>query len=162
MAGNHKPRVSGTDNGFWRRVHMILFPVEIPEAERDHELLAKLRNEMTGILRWAVEGCQEWRQIGLAPPPAVLAAVKEYRSDEDVVGAFLDECCTLAPGGRVDSKGLSDEFRRWADANGERRLSTKALGGNLEDRGYQRKASGGRRWILGLELRQVQDGEEAG
>lgn len=152
VAANHKPRVSGTDLGFWRRVHLIPFTVTIPEAERDPDLRAKLRAELPGILRWAVEGALEWRRGGLRPPPAVTQATKEYRSAEDVIGAFLDECTT--PGEKVEQPALYKTYRAWAERSGERYLSARAFGEALEERGFQRKRTNGRTWIFGLSLRQ--------
>jgi putative DNA primase/helicase len=154
IAANHKPRVSGTDLGFWRRVHLIPWTVTIPEEDVDKELLAKLRAELPGVLRWAVEGCLEWHRSGLRPPPAVLAATKEYRSGEDVIGAFLGERTTT--GERVDQPALYAEYRLWAEKGGERHMSARAFGAGLEERGYQRDRSHGRTWILGLDLRRIE------
>lgn len=155
IAANHKPRVNGTDLGFWRRVHLIPWTVTIPEGERDPDLRAKLRAEIQGILRWAVEGCLSWRREGLCPPPAVVAATKEYRAGEDVIGVFLDECTT--PGERVTQPALYEAYRQWADRSGERRLTARAFGDAIEDRGHERSRSHGRTWIVGLGLRS--DGE---
>lgn len=154
IAANHKPRVSGTDLGFWRRVHLIPWTVTIPEEERDHELRAKLRAELPGILRWAVEGCLEWRRAGLRPPAAVLAATADYRSGEDVLGAFLDERCTEKSDGKVDQPSLFAEYRQWAERTGERIMPARAFGAAIEERGHVRVRSHGRTWIVGLALRQ--------
>ena len=50
LSCNHKPRIIGTDNGIWRRVHMVPFDVTIPEPERDKELPEKLQTELPGVL----------------------------------------------------------------------------------------------------------------
>ena len=57
QATNHKPEIRGTDNAIWRRVRLIPFNVTIPDAEQDRQLPEKLKDEWTGILKWAVEGC---------------------------------------------------------------------------------------------------------
>jgi putative DNA primase/helicase len=156
IAGNHKPRVHGTDHGFWRRVHFIPFTVTIPKEEQDPELRAKLRAELPGILRWAVEGCVGWYAAGLRAPPAVLAATQAYRSAEDVLGAFLDECCDLEPSARVLVSALYDVFRLWAERSGERDMTKRAFGDALEERhGIERKASNGQRWFVGVGLKQA-------
>jgi len=154
IAGNHKPRVTGMDHGFWRRVHFVPFTVTIPKEEQDPDLRAKLRAELPGILRWAVEGCLAWRASGLRPPPAVVAATQAYRSGEDVLGAFLDECCDVEAAARVEGKSLYAVFRAWAERNGERDMTARAFGDALEERGMERKASNGRRWFVGLGLKQ--------
>ncbi len=153
VAANHKPRVAGSDLGFWRRVHLVPWTVTIPEEERDLELRTKLRAELPGILRWAVEGCLEWRRIGLRPPPAVLAATREYRSHEDMIGAFVEERCLEKRDGRVDGAALYAVYRGWAERGGERPLTARAFGDALEERGHERARANGRRWFLGLALR---------
>jgi putative DNA primase/helicase len=154
VAANHKPRVTGTDLGFWRRVHLIPWTVTIPEEDVDKNLSAKLRAELPGILRWAVEGCVAWQREGLRPPPAVVAATKDYRSGEDVIGAFLDDRCIREPAGRVVSSVLYRVFREWVEANGERHMTARAFGDALEERGLERKKANGQRWIVGVSLRQ--------
>lgn len=160
IAGNHKPRATGTDHGLWRRVHLIPFTVTIPKEEQDGDLRAKLRAELPGILRWAVEGCLEWRRDGLRPPAAVLAATQAYRSGEDVLAAFLEERCATAPAGRVVASALYAVFRAWADQNGERVVTARAFYDALEERGFERKKVNGQRWIVGLSLLQ-QGGSDA-
>jgi putative DNA primase/helicase len=153
IAANHKPRVSGTDLGFWRRVHLVPFTVTIPEEGTDRELPAKLRAELPGILRWAVDGSLDWRRGGLRPPPAVLEATRAYRSGEDVLGAFLEERCVQEPGARVVGSALFAVFREWAEKNGERPITARAFGDALEERGIERGRSHGQRWFLGLKLK---------
>ena len=57
LAANHKPNISGSDHGIWRRIRLVPFTVTIPEQERDPRLTQKLAEELPGILAWAVRGC---------------------------------------------------------------------------------------------------------
>ena len=68
IAGNHKPGLRSVDEAIRRRFYLIPFTVTIPTAERDPELLEKLKTERPGILHWMIEGCLRWQQHGLAPP----------------------------------------------------------------------------------------------
>lgn len=161
IAGNHKPRVSGTDHGFWRRVHTVPFTVTIPKPEQDGELRHKLKAELPGILRWAVEGCSLWSKYGLQPPDAVRAATAQYRDAEDVIGAFLDECCDIDPGSTLILGGLYDVYRAWAERGGEHALTKRRFGDALEDRGIERvKATAGRRALRGIRLKAQAEGAE--
>jgi putative DNA primase/helicase len=60
LGANHKPKVNGTDNAIWRRILLIPFSSTIPKNEQDRSLPEKLREELPGILAWAVRGCIEW------------------------------------------------------------------------------------------------------
>lgn len=153
VAANHKPRTRGTDTGFWRRVHLVPWTVEIPKAEEDTELPAKLRSELAGILAWAVEGCLEWRRGGLRPPAAVSAAVEDYRASEDLLAEFIGECCTVHPQAWARTPDLYAVYKSWADQNGERPWSAKALGSALEERGYPAGKSGSTRIRRGIGLK---------
>lgn len=94
LIGNHKPKVRGTDHGIWRRLLLLNFNVTIQEGEKDPHLPSKLLAELPGILSWAVQGCLEWQQQGLAAPAEVRAATTDYRKSEDTFEQWIDECCT--------------------------------------------------------------------
>ena len=64
MFGNHKPLVTGSDGGIWRRPRLVPFAVVIPESERDPELFARLLCELDGILAWAVRAAVHGRRRG--------------------------------------------------------------------------------------------------
>ena len=52
---------------------MILFLQQFVGQRADKDLVAKLKAEAPGILRWALEGCLEWQRQGLGLPAAVQA-----------------------------------------------------------------------------------------
>lgn len=156
VAANHRPRVQGTDHGFWRRIHLIPFVVTIPEEERDQELGAKLRAELPGILAWAVEGAVEWRKTGLQAPKAVRAATDEYRSNQDVLAAFLAEKCVINPAAFVPVGDLYNAYAKWAGASGERSMTKRAFGDAIRERLPQLtdgKGTGGVRRLNGVGLK---------
>ena len=93
MGTNHKPIVRGTDLGIWRRLVLIPFTVQIPDDKVDKHLKYKLREELPGILKWAVDGCLLWQREGLVQPEAIQSATNQYKSEMDVIGSFLAACC---------------------------------------------------------------------
>lgn len=142
MAGNHKPDIRGMDDGIWRRIHLVPYAVTFPPEKRDKDLEQKLLAELPGILRWAVQGCLEWQRVGLNPPAVVTSATDEYRSEMDIIGLWLAECCRLDPTAETSAGDLYRSYRKWAESNGHRCLSQKKLGATLRDRGFEsRKAS---------------------
>jgi hypothetical protein len=65
IAGNHKPSFRSVDEAIRRRLHLIPFTITIPLAERDVELLDKLKNELPGILAWMIRGASTGRNRAL-------------------------------------------------------------------------------------------------
>ena len=134
LVGNHKPNVTGDDYGIWRRLHLIPFTETIPPAEQDKALPEKLLEELPGILNWAIEGCREWQQGGLQPPEEVRAATDEYKSEMDLIGAWLEECCEIGPKYTARSADLYRSFHLWAEDNNEWRMSQTKFGRKLKER----------------------------
>lgn len=152
IRGNHKPRIRGTDDGIWRRVLLIPFTVQIPESEIDKGLPSRLQGELPGILNWAIEGCLEWQRQGLKPPQNVQDAVKEYRTEMDSLGEFLDQRCVLARGAKVPAGALYTAYREWCDSAGEEPVSQREFGLSLSNRGFVKHKPKGVVWH-GLELK---------
>lgn len=147
LATNHKPEIRGTDEGIWRRIRLIPFTTTIPENERDDHLKDKLRNELPGILNWALDGCRSWINDGLNTPESVLAATTEYRDDQDLLGGFITDHCREGTTERCLSTVLYDTYKTWAKANGDEPLTSQSLGRRLTERGYEKtKDRAGRGW----------------
>lgn len=139
VLANPKPHVRGTDHAIWRRFMLIPFEQKIEGSEVDTQLAQKLRAEWQGILTWLVEGAREWHQGGLQAPRAVREALNEYRSSEDTVAQFLEECCERVASGRVS---LSDAFARycqWTSANNFRQGTSRDLAERLRTLGFGQK-----------------------
>lgn len=131
---NHRPRVSGTDDGIWRRLKLVPFAVTIPENERDPELPSKLRAELPGILAWCVEGWRMYQAHGFREPEAVAVATGAYRSTSDQVGQFVNERCVIGQEHTATSSGLYNSYRIWCAENGEPVMSNKAFSLKLCER----------------------------
>jgi hypothetical protein len=137
LAANHKPRIHGTDLGIWRRVRLIPFTVEIPDAERDPNLKAALLEELPGILTWAVAGCRLWQlEGGVGLPAEVRDATEAYRVESDTLGAFLDEYCEIGSGYSVATAPLYEAYKEWAKDGELHPLTKIAFGRQLQERGF--------------------------
>lgn len=138
---NHRPVIKGTDNAMWDRVRLIPFNVRITDAELNPTLVPYLvREELPGILAWAVEGCLGWqRERGLGAPVEVVAATQSYRDESDILSAFLTDKCIVGPQEQIPSTVLYNVYRGWANENGERPLTQTALAARLKARGFCNK-----------------------
>jgi phage/plasmid-associated DNA primase len=128
---------------------------EAERHERDPDLPAKLRAEWPGILAWAVDGCQEWLEMGLRPPERVLAATASYFEAEDSFSQWLEEACIVARGNSAPVADLYESWRRWAEQYGEHPGTTKHFSETLIARGFERARIGHaqKRGFAGLSLR---------
>jgi putative DNA primase/helicase len=100
IAGNHKPSLRTVDAAIRRRLFLIPFTITIPSGKQDKQLAEKLKAEWPGILQWAINGCLEWQQVGLAPPACVTIATEAYLEAEDSVTQWLHECSTIGDSAR--------------------------------------------------------------
>ena len=92
LHANHRPNIVGTDDGIWRRVQLIPFTVQIPEVERDSQLVNKITDgEGPGVLNWMLDGLADYRTNKLVVPDVVRDGTKSYRNDSDTIAAFLSE-----------------------------------------------------------------------
>lgn len=139
--GNHQPSITGTDDGIWRRFHVIPFDVQIPESEVDHQLPDRLREELPGILAWAVQGAIEWSKHGLNAPEIVTEAVRQYRKDSDIIGQFIEAHCKVGPELKIAATPLYQAYREYAKKHGEQVLSQTMFGRSLSARGFEKHQS---------------------
>lgn len=158
MTGNHRPIVRETGEGVWRRLLMIGWPTTIPEERRDPDLLAKLKTEGGGVLNWALAGLEDYLSTKrLYIPTSVRDATAGYRSEQDIVGSWLEEEMVLEPEARIGIKLAYDEYKTWAQDNGHRPMTKNSLTRKLEERGILRGGQG-KSFYLGIK-RRVDDTE---
>lgn len=143
VAANHKPIVRGQDEGIWRRLMLTPWMVTFDGNREDKGLKDKLRSEFPGILGWCVVGFQKWLANGLVPPESVTAATSEYRSENDVLAQWIDECCIRQETAAAKALDLYRSFKGWADERGEFCPSSKAMGSQLERMGFRKERPSG-------------------
>jgi putative DNA primase/helicase len=153
LSTNHKPEIRGTDAAIWRRIRLVPWTVSIPPAQQDKKLPEKLRSELPTILAWVVRGCLQWRRKGLQAPEEVRQATGNYRSEMDVLAAFLEEYCILRSDAMAFARNLYIAYKEWCEANGEPVEKQRRFGMRLTERGLRRQKVGGvYRWY-GIGLR---------
>lgn len=142
LFANHRPDASAEDSALWRRILVIPFTQSLSEAERDESVKRILREDRgvrSAILAWAVRGCLEWQEKGLAPPAAILQATGDYREECDSIGDFIAECCVLDSQARAWAGELHKAYKQWCEESGDRPMSQKAFGRRLTERGLKRQ-----------------------
>jgi putative DNA primase/helicase len=139
LLANHQPNIKGTDYAIWRRIRKIPFDIVIPENERDPHLVDKLKEELPGILAWAVKGCLDWQKNGLMVPQKVLQATDAYRSEMDILGIFIEDSCLQGKQYEAGSSLLYKTYCGWCESNGEKPISQRAFSMHLAERGLNKR-----------------------
>jgi len=134
MSTNHKPVIRGTDIGIWSRIRLIPFTVRIPDEKMDKNLKHKLKQELPGILKWAVDGCLMWQREGLKTPAAVARSTNEYKGEMDVINAFLDACCEVGGLNLERANDIFQVYAKWAKENNEYEMKSTKFGIELSKR----------------------------
>ena len=136
----------GGDDSSWRRLHLIPWPVTIPEDRRDKYLAKRLyEEEASGILNRLLAGLHDWRaRGGLCPPDTATKAIQAYRENEDTLGQAIAELFTehmdhvrcSAACTHLNSRCgeyLFSQYEQWA---GKDHMGRTTFYNKLEDRGY--------------------------
>jgi len=153
FATNHKPEIQSTDKAIWNRMRLIPFDVTIPDNKQDKQLIEKLKGELPGILRWAVEGCLAWQREGLGLPQAVKSATEQYRAERDNVTEFLEDWCEALPMAMMPLEDLYKAYQLWCHTEEQSTLTKKQFNKRVNECGYQKKKSGVWYW-LGVQLKE--------
>ncbi len=143
MSMNHKPVIRGTDIGIWSRIRLIPFTVRFTDDKIDVNLKHKLKQELPGILKWTVDGCLRWQREGLKTPSAIAAATNEYKSEMDVITAFLETCCEVGAGEETD-RNMYQAYIKWAKDSNEYEMSSRKFNTEMLKRFSRRPSSGNR------------------
>jgi putative DNA primase/helicase len=150
LAANHKPAIRGTDHAVWRRIKLVPFTVTISDEEKDKELPLKLKTELSGILRWAVEGCLDWQRNGLGEPDEVRQATTNYQGEQDMLAGFVTAQCFVHPTAKVQTSKLYSAYQEWS---GDKTTTQKAFTELMADKGFPSvPGTGNRKFYEGVGL----------
>jgi len=161
LSSNHPVKADPNDDAAWYRVQVITFPNSYVGNE-DKQLKTKLKRDLAGVLRWAVNGAIAWygRDKGLQTPDQVRADTQTARQSQDYVQQWLDECVERvdAPQAFIPNNALHNSYKLWCEDVGRKPKGIGMLTQSLKDKGYragQQKWHKGKnqRGCFGIELR---------
>jgi len=145
---NYLPKIGSDDLGTWRRLVPVPFNAKIAKPQLD--LAERLLNEAGGaILRWCIEGAMMFiaNKYRLPACAAVEAAKNEYKSENDWLSQFLEECCTVGQGQAESGSKMYEAYSEWCVKSGEYKRCNNDFGRALAARGFERKrGSRGNSW----------------
>lgn len=140
IIGNHKPIIREQTKAIWRRIRLIPFEYVFTEEDIIPNYENILLQEKEGIFNWILEGYQKWKVEGLKPPEKIIKATEEYKSEMDIVGDFIEECCEV---GKMEysctMKELYKAYCKWCEENGIKQMSQKGFSYRLEEKGFAKQ-----------------------
>lgn len=132
---NYVPKVNETDHGTWERLLLVKFPYtyvmppEVPldpsvEKVADPGLRGRLeRGEddvWDAVLFWVVQGAVKWYENGKTMPPVPLTVLNDtitWRSEADLILAYLGARTEIDPNASVSATELYNDFKAWLVLN---------------------------------------------
>lgn len=139
---NHLPRVSDTTYSYQRRVRITEWAETITreEVESGGRLLrAHLREELTGVLTWIVQGSVAYYREGL-PENAVAKRTKEsFCASCDTLQEFIDTELEVCLDGELQSSLALNMFQRFLARRGRaEKPGSHSFSKEMESKGFHR------------------------
>jgi P4 family phage/plasmid primase-like protien len=157
---NYLPKVSGNDDGTWRRLIVIPFNAKIT-GKSDIKNYADYLFENAGsfIMKWIIEGSQKAidKEFKFKEPKVVADAINAYREENDWLGRFIEDHCDVEKGAEAKSGELYQTYRAACLSSGEFIHSTTDFYSSLEKAGFEKRKRNTGRMIIGLRLKDGKD-----
>jgi len=118
IVSNELPRLGDASSAIIGRL-VLLLTTRSWLGKEDHELEAKLRKELTGILNFALEGLRRLtvdNENHFTRFACADEAITQMRDLASPVGAFVRERCTLEPDAEIAVDALYSAYKDWCQA----------------------------------------------
>lgn len=167
---NHRPVVTETDHGTWRRLSLLTFPYTYRkpgqpltldtdrEGDPDLKYCHHDADVRAAALSWMIQGAVAWYARGrrmLPNPSEIERTTREWRAETDQIIGFSDECLVFDPAEFTQSSVMLAAFNTWAGEAGHRPWNDKTFasrfGGHELVKG--RKVAVGRKTVSGRQTR---------
>jgi len=160
LGANEGPIMDPDDDPAWNRFVVVPFDVQVPEEEKDKRLRERFRDELPGILSWAIVGARRYYKDMIDGKPMQLPrrirdAIEKYRAscedfisprtDEErkrnakrIINQFIEQSCETAEGAEETPARIMEALKAWcaenrADCSG---VTEALLGRMLGRKGY--------------------------
>lgn len=115
---NYPVAASHDDSGMQRR--MVVVPFQAKPDRPDPDFKRTLEQDpgaRSALLNWMVSGCRAWLndRCDLKTSGAISQATQAYWSEQDTLGAFVDEFLTFDPAGSLPAARLTALFKAWQE-----------------------------------------------
>ena len=144
MACNNLPTITDRSDGTWRKLAVVPFPNQVPAERRIPGLDRQvLETEASGILNWAVEGpSRVMERKRFVESQTMRLAVALYRTDNNSVRVWFEQCCEMSPGARTGSAHAYGEYSRWCERTGHKPMNSSNFGREAAKLGIEKTRTG--------------------
>ena len=165
FSANHLPYAKDGSFGFWRRIKIIPFTQTFSGSKVNSTLYEQLLKERDGIFKWCVDGAYHWYKelkksggkSGLGPCKAIDEATEEYKSENDVLGNFINHTVEVEAGSQVEARDLYNAYTTWANDNtsddNTNPISETFFGKRMVERGLKKKRVNGGYLYVDIKLK---------
>lgn len=173
VVANHDIVINSVNPAIKRRMRKMIWPNK-PE-KRNEKLKNDIKGkELSGILRWAMDGLKEYLKSGFEPPDKVITATSEYMDEQDYISRFIEDCLTITEEANTLKVGTDVQpiYDEWARRNDQPPIK-RGLAKKLKDAGVPSGKTGsigntlthatlsGGGAIIKEDLRRLKEAEEA-
>lgn len=144
IAANRKPFIVH-DSGVDRRIEVYEFNNNFSESNDRIFDIGRIiaESEAPAIFTDLIRRAGAWKARGgdlphITQSETVKGWTNNYIGWSDVIGRFLEDETEKVPGAVESVKEIYDRFTDWADKHGENRMSGRALGEALSERGIKK------------------------
>lgn len=117
---NHLPRV--LDDTLFKSdgISVIEFTRHFTASEQDKHLKDRLiiKDNLSGILNWCLDGLRSYRVEGLEKPKSVVDSTNKYNMESDKLTMFINECLEAEEGTVCAIKELYVLYKLWCNNSG--------------------------------------------
>jgi P4 family phage/plasmid primase-like protien len=136
---NNLPRLNDHTTAVFNRLLIVPFDRQIAAKDQDRDLLAKLGDELEGVLVWLAGGARALVEAGGQWPevPAARDVVQSYKDELNPIRQFIAERMQKYAEHLVPLASITVAFNRWN--SGSRNRSIKEVGRLLRAAGFTKE-----------------------
>lgn len=118
LAANIFPKITDHSSAFYQRLILIPCDRRFSEEEKNRKLHGQLKEELSGIYNWAIEGLHRFKKRGMfAQYEFMKYAVKELEDENNPINGFFDDHIEVQFGMEVEKGELFEKYKEWAMQN---------------------------------------------
>ena len=121
-------------HGYYRRFDILKFNRRFKLEEQKPDLLEELKEEVSGIFNWALEGLERLsQQKWIMTKSAYMEDChNEFKRATNPLQVFIEEECVVEANAKVSSKVLRKYYIQFCEENGYKELTANNLGKELK------------------------------